>query len=383
MANDMPAHPRISIIGGGLAGLTLSRCLRHHGIPSIIFEKDSAAAASKRYNYGITLWSAAYSPLLNLLGLDDADFRREVAVDAGVGGVGRVGGGEEAAFRANRMRVEGLLREGLDIRWEHALTDIESADGQNTLHFRDGTQVPASSMVVGAEGPHSPLRKLVSPSTDFRILPYAVYNGKRRLSRQDFDVHFAAEMRNTNVIEARTGQALLQISLNDVSDDGASVSYTYSRPAVREGRDPIFDGGRSNASARDIPDALFAEVASLRDGLQGAFRQVFDAEKMSGDRLLNWLMRSIPSAPLGDLHSAAERGVVLMGDAVHAAPILGGEGANEALRDGVALTELIARQGTAGLDAWYSEERLGRWRESVESGERRLEEMHAEKKGKL
>lgn len=375
---EMPP-PQITIIGAGLSGLVLGRCLLYRGFPCVIFEKDTARSGLARYGYGITLQSSAYSPLLKYFGLDDKAFQRRLAVDAAVGGSGKLNGNtpESKEFRANRQKLEQVLREGLDIRWEHQLTDIKSEGSSHTLQFRNGQQTQ-TSLIIDAEGPHSHIRRSISPTTDFEILPYAVYNGKRRISRKDFEDHYVSHMNDANVISHQEGQTLLQISVNDRRDDEVSISYTYSRPERQN--DPVFKPDRPNSGAKDIPEELFVEISELSN-LRGPFKDVFDAEKMPQDRMLNWLMRSVSVSP-EDLMAAANQDIVLIGDAVHATPILGGNGANAAIRDGIELAEFIAEHGTKALAKFY-EGRHEMWRKEVVESESRLAGMHERAKANL
>ena len=146
-----------------------------------------------------------------------------------------------------------------------------------------------------------------------------------------------------------------------------------------------------------MPDAFFDELRALQHQqhqqqhqqqqlhpaeLEPAFRETFDPEKARRDRLLHWLMRST-QVSASELRQGAERGVLMVGDAVHAQPILGGEGANAAIEDGVEIGEWIAERGVEGLVDFYSDERVERWRSGVEKSERRLEEMHTEAKSVL
>ena len=77
---------------------------------------------------------------------------------------------------------------------------------------------------------------------------------------------------------------------------------------------------------------------------------------------------------------ASEKGVLFIGDAVHAQPILGGNGYNDALRDGVELGEVIAKEGVEGVVSWYN--RVGgRWRDGVTKSEQAIKEMHSDSNG--
>jgi 2-polyprenyl-6-methoxyphenol hydroxylase-like FAD-dependent oxidoreductase len=87
----------------------------------------------------------------------------------------------------------------------------------------------------------------------------------------------------------------------------------------------------------DISELFFAKVSTLLE-LEQPFKDAFDGEKVSGDRILHWFMRDI-LVSLGDLKSLAEKGIIVIGDAAHAAPILGGEGANSAVADVVELAK--------------------------------------------
>lgn len=62
-------------------------------------------------------------------------------------------------------------------------------------------------------------------------------------------------------------------------------------------------------------------------------------------------MRSLLVSPT-DIVSLASRGVLLIGDAVHAMPTLGGEGANLAIKDGFDLPEHIAANGPLGIKSF-------------------------------
>lgn len=319
---------QVSIIGAGISGLVLGRCLLQRGVQAILFEK--ARDSPRRNDYGITLHSSIYSPLLKVLELDDKTFRQRVAVDSATTGTGDIGLNdlkERSSFRANRNRLEQLLSEGLDVRWEHEFKSLEQsrpdAKGSKTICFKNG-KIHSSSVVVGADGPHSQIRSLIGVDAKLQVLPFATYNGKRRVSAADFETMFVPVMQNRCAIEQRVADALLQLSINSRNDKEVHISYTYSRPA-RNGDDQLYRPERSKDAAKEMPEALFKELKQVSDDLEEPFKSVFDVVALRKDRLLNWLMRSL-HLNTDLLSDSAKAGVVLLGDAVHAEPILGGQG---------------------------------------------------------
>ncbi|KAF2846534.1 FAD/NAD(P)-binding domain-containing protein [Plenodomus tracheiphilus IPT5] len=366
----------IPIIGAGLAGLTFARCLLHSGIRTTLYEKASTAP---RHNYAITLHAYSYQPLLRYLGIDERVFQSTVAVDADVGGtvrINHVGGGDDKSFRTNRAKLEGWLKEGLDVRYSSALKDIETPTTTPTrgpkLHFTNGDTL-TPDFIVAADGAHSIIRKSILPSTKIQVLPLVAINGKRRVDPQTYDSLFAPAMKNINFLQTTHGTTVLNISLNERTPKHTSISWTFSRPP-HSNNDALYRPDRSNADARDIPEAFFDEIAALK-GLQQPFAEVFDAENMKQDRVLHWLMRKCltPLSELQDLYG--KQRVVLLGDAAHAQPIVGGNGANAAMLDGVEFAKVIAERGVGEIAMAY-ETRYSEWERADGECEVRIQEMH-------
>jgi 2-polyprenyl-6-methoxyphenol hydroxylase-like FAD-dependent oxidoreductase len=383
------AQAPLVIIGAGIGGLTLSRCLLHRGIPSTIYER---ASAKPRHGYGITLHSYAYQPLLQILGMDELTFVRCVAVDGVLGANGKIDetklvnrikhkykGQNFSSFRANRAKLEGLLSDGLDVRWNCALEKLDrNIEGDTTLYFQDGEAVK-SKLVVGFDGIHSKTRTSVLPSVIPTVLPYVAFNGKRHVSRTEFLEIYAPAIGETTALEMQQGGAVLQISVNKSTEDGATISWIYSRPS-RGPQDPLYNPDRLIANATEIPDGFYEEISSLR-GLIQPFQEVFNVEKLRSERKLHWLMRTVrPSKEdLQALQKLVTGGIVLLGDAVHAQPIIGGNGAHEAMMDGLEFADMVASDGTGGTQKWYRE-KYEDWSAGVQRSERAIAEMHDKKK---
>ena len=367
--------PPITIAGAGLAGLTLGRCLTQKGIPSIVLER---ASSSPRYNYGITLHPWAYQPLLNMLQMDESSFRERLSVDAARGGVGSISGDAlvtsvdttPGTFRCHRGRLEQFLREHQDIRWEHTVKDVETTPQKVIVRIQN-EQAIESHVLIGTDGVHSQVRKSLASDIQLKVLPFVVFNGKRRMSIDSFQKIIAPQMQGFSIIQCRQEDVVFQIAVNRYSATYVDVDYTYSRPARQN--DPLHKPGRSISGATFIPEEFYAELQQLKD-LGMAYKEMFDVTKVRQDRVLHWLMRSTLGTEQ-EFKDLTNRGVLLVGDAIHAMPLLGGEGGNNAMKDGVDLAEHIATHGPQGIKT-FSSTRYDRWRKGVEESEQRLVEMH-------
>lgn len=152
------------------------------------------------------------------------------------------------------------------------------------------------------------------------------------------------------------------------------VSHIYSRPAHPKGHDPLVKPSRAPNEAKDISEEFYTEI-SKQNKLDSPFKAVFDVKKRKGDRILNWLKRS-SLVLLEDLVKMGERDLMMLGDAVHAMPILGGNGANVAILD--ALAEWMA-DGRENVREFY-EERYRGLEEAVREAEENLHGMHVKER---
>ena len=374
--------PPVTIVGAGLAGLTLGRCLKQKGVTSILLER---VTSSPRYNYGITLHPWAYQPLLNLLQVDESSFYERLAIDPSRDGGGSISGHTlvtgvdttPGTFRCHRGRLEQFLREDQDIRWANTIRDIETTPQKIIIRIQN-QQAIESEFLIGSDGVHSQIRKSLAPGIQLKVLPFVVFNGKRTMSLDGFENTVAPQMQGLSIVQCRQDDVVFQISVDEYAATHVDLSYTYSRPA-RE-KDPLHRPDRPIPGATDIPEEFYTELQEVK-GLGQAYKEMFDATKVRQDRVLHFLMRSTMGTEQ-DIKDLTDRGVLLMGDAVHAMPILGGEGGNHAMKDGVDLAEHIATHGPQGIKT-FSSPRYDDWKNGVEESERRLAEMHSPAKASL
>ncbi|MCJ1242082.1 hypothetical protein MMC14_010089 [Varicellaria rhodocarpa] len=371
----MSSQP-ITIIGAGLAGLTLGRFLKHKGISAIVYERASSAAP---FNYGMTLHLSTYQPLLNVLQIDDSTFREKLAVDALHSGQGNLSPlSSSDSFRCHRGRLELLLREGQTVKWDSSLKDVEIAPYTATATFQSGEQIE-SQCLVGCDGVHSQIRQCLAPIMKLKTLPYVVFNGKRFFSRAEYDGNIKPHMQDSVLIQTRKNGILLEIGISEETATTVNISYTYSRIA-HDDHDILYNPRRAKAKATEISEEFYEELEQL-EGLNAPFAQIFKPDKVRNDRVLHWLMRDVmPDA--SEAQRLADHGVILIGDAVHAAPILGGEGANFAIKDGIALADHIAKEGVRGIGS-FSPSRYEMWKQAIMDSEERIAKMHGPTKPNL
>ncbi|KAL8872192.1 MAG: hypothetical protein Q9174_002135 [Haloplaca sp. 1 TL-2023] len=370
----MSSRP-ITIVGAGLAGLSVGRCLKQFGISAVVLERKSS---STRYDYGITLHSWAFQPLLNVLQIDEALFREKLAIKGDVleAALAPAVKSDAGTFRCHRGRLEKWLQEGQDIRWENNVQSVQTSSQGISVQLKD-TKSFETGVLIGADGVHSQVRKCLAPESQLRVLPFVVFNGKRQFTQAKFQELFESRLWSRAIVQERHGDIVLEISINEYTPKHVDIGYTYSRPARTH--DPLHKPERAIPGATNVPEEFFSELEDLK--VEEPFRSVFQPAEVRRDRVLHWLMRS-NLASRAEVDHLAKQSVLLVGDAVHAMPILGGEGANNAMKDGVDLAQHILNQGTENF-LLFVDARFEAWKTGVEDGEKRLAEMHGQSKASL
>ncbi|QKX52962.1 uncharacterized protein TRUGW13939_00033 [Talaromyces rugulosus] len=350
----MATQKPIIIIGAGLSGLAAARLLTDQGIPVIVFEQSQP---DRSQGYGLTLRDWAYNALLEELGnpIGVSDFQRAVATDGAIGRTGWVdltfrnnGTGEtlfnpdppkpgqpNTIFRANRSFLRNWLAEGVDVRYEHKLEGFQGEPGHVSAFFENGV-VQEGSILVAADGVHSTVRGVAFPGNQtLNILPVILFHGKVNIPRAKYETAVSTALGPSNVAAGVGDSFNTFITVASANKEDVHLDWSYSR--ARQGdNDPLWMPDRGELIK--VPQHLLKEIRS-RD-LVPPFSTLVNADDIKKDKVYNWRIRSVYISR-AQLDQAAKRGVVFIGDSVHAMPIFGGEGGNHAILDGVDLFRAI------------------------------------------
>ena len=230
-----------------------------------------------------------------------------------------------------------------------------------------------SDTVIGADGVHSLLRKSFIPSSYLNVLPYVVFYGRRSITLENYQHRLQPHMAGQTIIQALHSNALFRVCVNEYTATDVNLGYTYSRPA--SAKDPLHKPDRPTSGANNVPEALYDELSQFdQQQIKPGIADIFNSEEVRQDTVLHWLMRS-HMVPLEDLEDLADRGVWSIGDAAHPMPILGGDGANQAITDSIDLAKHLSNVLTSGKNQ-FLEKRHRKWRTAVNESERKLSEMH-------
>ena len=166
------------------------------------------------------------------------------------------------------------------------IQDVKASSQGIVVQIKDEEPLEAE-ILVGTDGVHTQIRKSLAPAIDLQVLPYVVFNGKRRVPNAEFQDHFAQELQNRTVLQSRHRDIVLEIFINESTPKHVDISYTYSRPARQN--DPLHKSDRPIPGATDIPEEFYDEIRQLK-GLSQPFDDIFDTSNVRRGRVSHWLM---------------------------------------------------------------------------------------------
>ncbi len=327
--------PRVAIVGGGLAGCAAALALRQRGVACVIFEGD-ASQNERPQGYALTLQQG--SRALRSLGVvvRGTTPNGHASFDSHGNKLGayaptQTGNGRSQMRSANvvcpRRRVRDAVALNLDVTYGRRCVSV--ADGVVT--FEDGTSSGPFDVVIGADGVRSRVARNkpqylgyvvalgIAPSEavppHLRNATWQCLDGvANRMYSMPFDGCTDASADPADAIESTTDEeprVMWQFSWRE-SEDNARLVAKAGGVAIREA---VL--ARCESWASYVPH-LVSETAP---------------EDIVAYALVD----------VDEVRCVVDSNTVLIGDAAHAMSPFKGQGANQALVDGVELARRLYR----------------------------------------
>lgn len=327
-----------------MVGLVLAQALKKQGIAFIIFDRDEHIDA-RGHGWGITIhW--ALEALKNCLPSSLFEKLNTIQVDPEQG---RKDTGQflflnvktaEPVFqippsprlRINREKFRKLLLEGIEVQWNKALENFEVNNLGVVASFKGGSRV-SGSMLVGADGANSKLRRVLCPDTgSLNQLPIRFLGATVKLTPSEIEPLRGFDPLLFQGCHPETGTFLWFSTLDTPEVNGSSGSNEYFSAQLNMSWPVKGPGDEVPASNEEKLKKMKEMSSTFETRLSTAIQRIPDDTEIMEIRLADWPCLHWPSS---------DGKVTLIGDAAHAMTMYRGEAANHGITDALDLCQSL------------------------------------------
>ena len=334
-------RPQTIIVGGGIGGLFAAKALLAHGLEVAVYEQapelgevgagvyitPNGVRQMVRVGLGdaVEAWGARVGPASHYFRADGSPIAPVQVTDSS---------GWSANFGMHRADFVDFLAASLPkgiVHTGHRCVGFEQVGDKARVKFANGATA-AADVVVGADGIHSELRPYVFPPSQPVFSGSVAYRGTVPFDRVPGFPNERWQM------WLGQGKHFLVFPLRA----GKLLNYVGFVPADKEMKE--------SWSAPGDPDMLRAEFAGWDPRIEALL--------LKAEKTFRWALHDREPMP-----TWTKGRLTLLGDAAH--PMLPhlGQGANQAIEDGMALATILSRVGNAHApEALIAYERLRRER---------------------
>ncbi|EXJ77621.1 hypothetical protein A1O3_09849 [Capronia epimyces CBS 606.96] len=297
---------KVIIVGSGLAGPVAALALQRLNIASKIFELRSGTA----FEGGNIALAPNALRVLDQLGVQKRYGYKALRISRGI---------------VRQTLLEAVHERGIELRYNSRLVDVrETAQSTVIATFADG-HIEEADFLIGADGIHSRVRTYLDPTSIPRFSGQMGVGGTLPLSKLPESYR---DMYMPCLILGKLNSLLLMPCTN--SGDRVGVAATV------EAQDRTREGW---AQLQNDKEGIYTELQSHHENDSWPEVVHVACRDIEPSSLSIWPFFQLPELDSWTSHSNK---VIVIGDAAHAMPPTGGQGAAMAFEDAITLADTLA-----------------------------------------